>query len=727
MSCCAAARQLTLACVVLLGASGVVAATAEAAAAGPESPREQPDDPPAAVSRQELATAAPAAVVRGNHVSIQVNVDASGNNRIGDAANEPSLAIDPTNPGNIVIGWRQFDTVASNFRQAGWAFSHDGGATWTFPGVLQPGQFRSDPVLAADSTGAFFYYSLSSATSGEVFLSTNQGMSWAGPIDAFGGDKEWMTIDVTGGAGDGNVYAVWNSQFTCCAAGTDFTRSIDGGFTYEGPFGTPIKVKWGTDAVGPDGALYVAGANLNTSATPSHFVLRATNAFDRSQPTAFEHTTGVNLGGMTTAGGVPNPGGLLGQVWIAADRSAGPTGGNVYVLASVVRPGLDPQDVMFIRSTDRGVSWSAPVRVNDDPAGNGAYQWFAAMSVAPDGRIDATWYDTRSNASDVISEVYYAWSTDAGASWSSGLPVSPPFNSLVGHPNQNKIGDYTHMASDEDGAALAYAATFNGEQDVWFLRVGDCNANGAHDSADVGGGASPDCNGNRIPDECEPLVEICDDGSDQDCDALVDCADPDCFGDAACTCDLDGACEPGEDCTSCPSDCPKAGLACCGDLACEAGETPCTCPLDCGAFTPAEQACADGVDNDCDALLDCGDADCADPPPAPPASSPLLQVVRGEAVVTLRWETLPGALAFDVVQGDLAALRDGGGDFTGATTECVAAGAVGLEAYPEVFATSAWYLVRASFCQGAGSYDSGGSGQAAPRDAAIAASGAACP
>ena len=58
---------------------------------------------------------------------MQVNVNAFGNNIAGDAANEPSIAVDPTDPLRIAIGWRQFDNVASDFRQAGWAFTADGG------------------------------------------------------------------------------------------------------------------------------------------------------------------------------------------------------------------------------------------------------------------------------------------------------------------------------------------------------------------------------------------------------------------------------------------------------------------------------------------------------------------------------------------------------------------------------------------------------------------------
>src|SRR5258708_68430 len=66
--------------------------------------------------------------------SYQVNVDAAGQNIPGDAANEPSLCLDPTNPNRIAIGWRQFDSTNSNFRQAGWGYSTNAGVSWTFGG-----------------------------------------------------------------------------------------------------------------------------------------------------------------------------------------------------------------------------------------------------------------------------------------------------------------------------------------------------------------------------------------------------------------------------------------------------------------------------------------------------------------------------------------------------------------------------------------------------------------
>ena len=525
---------------------------------------EAPDDPPGVrpTAGPTSGSRGAATVTRGAFTSVQVNVDALGNNILGDAANEPSIAIDPTNPSRMAIAWRQFDTVASNFRQAGRAHSSDGGQSWTFPGVLDPGQFRSDPVLSFDSGGNFYYSSLSTVTTAEVFKSIDQGVNWLAPVSAFGGDKQWMTVDRTAGIGSGNIYQFWNVQFSCCPP-NDFTRSTDGGASFEGPFALPTpSMKWGTLDVGPDGTLYLTGATLGQS---SHLVTWSSNAQDPGQTPTFAPGTpiNINLGGTTSTGG-PNPAGLMGQVWIATDHSGGLTNGNVYVLGSVDPPGADPLDVMFIRSTDGGLNWSVPVRVNDDP-GNGAFQWFGTMSVAPTGRIDAVWNDTRNTGQTNLSELYYAFSIDAGATWSPNVPISPVFDSFVGWPNQNKIGDYYHLISDSVGASLAYAATFNGEQDVYFLRIGqDCNNNGLHDGTDIATGFSTDCNNNLIPDSCENPAD-CNGNGTQDICEIAAGTSSDCNGNGTLDeCEIDQNSQaPGGPffCTvACDPDCNNNGI-----------------------------------------------------------------------------------------------------------------------------------------------------------------------
>jgi hypothetical protein len=432
----------------------------------------------------------------GRFQSVQVNVASGGANIPGDAANEPTIAVDPTNPLRMTVSWRQFDNVASNFRQAGWGYTTDEGRSWTFPGVLTPGTFRSDPVLSFDAEGRFYWNSLKSDFTTDVFKSTNGGASWGLPANAWGGDKQWMECDRTPGIGHGNLYSFWTGT-------QDFTRSLNGGNSFVSPSVIPSNPQWGTMTVTPSGLLFLIGVNANNS----YVVSKSLDAKDPLDFSTSFTTAVVNLGGQMGSFGGPNPGGLMGQPWIAADPSAGPTSGYLYVVASVDPPGADPLDVHFIRSTDSGTTWSTPVRINDD-ASTSAWQWFGTMSVSPDGRIDVVWNDTRNTGLVNRSELFYSKSTDAGVTWSPNEQLSSSWDSFIGWPNQNKIGDYYHMTSDRVGANLAWAATFNGEQDVYYLRIGDydCNGNGVGDSLDIANATSLDTNQNGIPDECEGIT-----------------------------------------------------------------------------------------------------------------------------------------------------------------------------------------------------------------------------
>jgi len=398
---------------------------------------------------------------------VQVNVDALGHNIPGDAANETSIAVDPTQPRRMAIGWRQFDSVLSNHREAGWAYTTDGGATWTFPGVIEDGTFRSDPVLLSDAEGNFYYNSLSLPGGNfvcQVFVSNNRGMTWGSSVNAFGGDKSWMAVDRTGGIGHGNLYQSWNVFGSCCGS-TTFNRSTDGAASFETPIDVPGMPLFGTLAVGLSGEVFVSGADPNTFT--SFLVARSSNARDAMAMPSFDQLTTVDLGGEMVLGAGPNPCGLLGQ----SDIDVDPLTGDVYLLCSVDPSGADPLDVHFVKSTDGGATWSAPVRVNDDAPGNGAWQWFGTLGVAPNGRIDVVWNDTRATGSSHLSQLFYAFSVDGGANWSPNRVLTPAWDSWVGFPNQDKIGDYYDMVSDDAGAHLAFATTLNGEQDVYYLRI----------------------------------------------------------------------------------------------------------------------------------------------------------------------------------------------------------------------------------------------------------------
>lgn len=95
------------------------------------------------------------------------------------------------------------------------------------------------------------------------------------------------------------------------------------------------------------------------------------------------------------------------------------------------------------------------------------------MSVAPNGRIDvvynATGYDSTFGSNTTVC--MYTHSADSGRTWSEPEQFTPAWNPNVGYPQQLKIGDYYHMISDNGDANLAFSATFNGEQDVYFVKL----------------------------------------------------------------------------------------------------------------------------------------------------------------------------------------------------------------------------------------------------------------
>ena len=404
----------------------------------------------------------------GPYTSYQVNVDANGNNRVGDAANEPSICVDRHNPNRMSIGWRQFSSVGSNFREAGFAYTTNGGMRWIAPGVLENNVFRSDPILNSDTTGRFFYLSLVQNFFDDLWRSVTGGQSWTrvGPAD--GGDKQWFTIDNTNSSGRGFQYQYWSTDGNNYG-GRQFTRSTDSGSTWMDPINIPNSPAWGTLDVDSVGNLFIGGVNLTTNRI---WCVRSTNAKNAGVIPTFDRSTAVNLGGDIVFAEPINPEGLVGQVYLAADRSGTSTNDNIYMLASVQPSGFtNGSDVMFVRSTNGGITFSAPRRINDDPVNHAKWHWFGTLSVAPSGRIDVVWYDSRNSPNNVTSQLFYSFSIDGGNTWSPNVAVSNLFNPFIGYPNQSKIGDYITVVSDDDSANVAYAATFNGEEDIYYVRI----------------------------------------------------------------------------------------------------------------------------------------------------------------------------------------------------------------------------------------------------------------
>ncbi len=123
--------------------------------------------------------------------------------------------------------------------------------------------------------------------------------------------------------------------------------------------------------------------------------------------------------------------------------------------------GSDLGDIYFVRSTDAGVTWGTPIKLNTDSGT--ALQWQPSMAVAQNGTIFASWYDQREvnggadlncTAGSPTQHCYRRWgrlSFDNGATWQPDDRVGRALSPLPGQPDGNIVpnyeGDYDYHSS----------------------------------------------------------------------------------------------------------------------------------------------------------------------------------------------------------------------------------------------------------------------------------------
>ncbi len=165
-------------------------------------------------------------------------------------------------PNRMAIGWRQFDTITSNFRQAGLGLQRPtAAATWTFPGVLEPGVFRSRSGARRRRRRQLLLQQPGGRAPGLTAATSSSRPTAARPGElrcyAYGGDKQWMAVDRTGGIGDGQHLPGLETT-PAAAATTGFNRSTDGGAELRAAGRDARQPELGhARPSAPDGALYV--------------------------------------------------------------------------------------------------------------------------------------------------------------------------------------------------------------------------------------------------------------------------------------------------------------------------------------------------------------------------------------------------------------------------------------------------------------------------------------
>jgi hypothetical protein len=144
--------------------------------------------------------------------------------------------------------------------------------------------------------------------------------------------------------------------------------------------------------------------------------------------------------------------------------------------------GSDAGDVMYIRSTDKGVTFSAPIKLNTDTTTRA--QWQPNLSVSDTGSLFSVWYDERGTTTCSVGnpavpcyQMFARKSTDNGVTWLADMAFSDVISPLPGQPDgtvqPNYQGDYdygtavgtNHLSSWDDGRVTISGQS---QQDVFF-------------------------------------------------------------------------------------------------------------------------------------------------------------------------------------------------------------------------------------------------------------------
>ena len=158
----------------------------------------------------------------------------------------------------------------------------------------------------------------------------------------------------------------------------------------------------------------------------------------------------------------------------AFPRAAVGPGDEVYIVytgLSTTKP-TDDGDNYFVRSLDRGQTWSVPQTLGGDETDR--LQFFPAIATDPNGVIHVMWGDMRDDPAGLRYHIYYTKSDDRGQTWGFEHPetnIREPdtritdfgSNSNRGFPFGLFIGDYFGMAATEDEVYSVWADTRLGE------------------------------------------------------------------------------------------------------------------------------------------------------------------------------------------------------------------------------------------------------------------------
>jgi hypothetical protein len=151
----------------------------------------------------------------------------------------------------------------------------------------------------------------------------------------------------------------------------------------------------------------------------------------------------------------------------ACDISNSPYRGNIYIMWSDQRNGIQDTDVFIVKSDDGGNTWGPVKRVNDDQPGK--QQFFPWMTVdQTTGNIYVAFYDRR-DSTDFSTEVYLAKSNDGGETFENFKISEYPFRSVSGI----FFGDYINIAASGGKIHAIWARMDGIDLSIWTTVIFD--------------------------------------------------------------------------------------------------------------------------------------------------------------------------------------------------------------------------------------------------------------
>ncbi|MBI5214395.1 MAG: choice-of-anchor D domain-containing protein [Ignavibacteriae bacterium] len=396
---------------------------------------------------------------------------------------EISVAMHPENPAKLFVGSNAVHYTTS-FGSQGWYYTTDEGQTWsgsdTLPTHNDPNDFLADPSVAIGSDGTLFFNALLIDDRYRNFAfvtrSTDEGGTWSQvliPGSEGEDDKNHMTVDNSPNSPYlNNIYTAF-TDFRQNSYPVVFSRSTNSGKSFSPR--TVISDSVGTFlaqgvnlAVGINGEVYAAWSGYDTwpPTTSNLGFAKSTNGGETWESSRSIATVN-DLRGYLRKGNESIR--VSSFPSIAVDYSNGSRRGWMYIVYADKQS--SQPDIMLIRSTDGGDTWSTPKRVNTDNTNLDQWMPWIAVDKAT-GVLFVTYYDSRNFPANDSAEVFVSFSVDGGESFDDVLVSDVPFlpasiDGLAG----GYMGDYIGIVAANGTAWPCWNDNRTGIHQVYTAKV----------------------------------------------------------------------------------------------------------------------------------------------------------------------------------------------------------------------------------------------------------------